>query len=82
MLYIALMDMKQFIKSFERSAEGREELESFAERVGSSVGYLRQIAGNHRKPSAEFTIKLEEESGGKLRREDLRPDFWPKQRAS
>lgn len=81
MLYIAFMDMKQFIKSFERSDEGRKELELFAERVGSSVGYLRQIAGNHRKPSAEFTIKLEKESGGKLRRQDLRPDYWPNGKA-
>jgi DNA-binding transcriptional regulator YdaS (Cro superfamily) len=75
---MALMDMKQFIKSFPKTEQGRQELEEFANRVGSSVGYLRQIAGNHRKASADFAIKLEKESGGKLRRQDIRPDYWPK----
>ncbi len=41
-----------------------------------SVGYLYQLAGGHRRPSAERARRLEEASGGMVTRQELLPDLF------
>jgi DNA-binding transcriptional regulator YdaS (Cro superfamily) len=74
------MDVKQFIKTFSSDQKGQAQLAAFAKKAGTSVGYLRQLAGGHRKASADMAILLEEKSNGLMRREDIRPDYWPPQK--
>jgi hypothetical protein len=66
------MDMQTYIRSLDR-----EEREAFAGRADTTVGYLYQIAGKHRRPSPEMTLRLARASRGSLRPEDLRPDIYP-----
>lgn len=72
-----VMNLKQFIKSFPSTAAGKQQLEKFAAEAGTSVGYLRLIAGGHRRASADMAIAIESASGREVTREELRPDYWP-----
>ena len=63
--------MKTYVKTFSKS--DREALASLA---GTTEGYLFQLAGNHRKPSALLSKKLEIASKGLLTRAELRPDLF------
>jgi DNA-binding transcriptional regulator YdaS (Cro superfamily) len=49
------------------------EQERFAERCGTSIGYLRQIAYGHRKCVAELAINIERESKRAVVCEELCP---------
>lgn len=53
-----------------------------AERIGTRVIYLVQIAGGHSDPSARFARKLSEATKGACPLWELCPDLWspPKQR--
>ena len=51
------------------------EREALAASVGSSVGYLRLIAGGHRRPSTDLSKKLVS-AEPRLTLHDLRPDVW------
>jgi DNA-binding transcriptional regulator YdaS (Cro superfamily) len=56
--------------------------ESFAERCGTSIGYLRQIAYGHRKCVAELAINIERESKRAVTCEELCPTAdWAYMRA-
>lgn len=46
--------MKKWLKASTRAERGH-----LARNARTSVGQLRQIAGHHRKPSAELAIRLE-----------------------
>lgn len=46
----------------------------FAERSGTTIGYLRKALSTHQKISAELCINLVRESNGKLVHEDIRSD--------
>jgi hypothetical protein len=63
--------MKQFLKEF-----GREEGGRLAKASGTTLAYLDQIAGGHRKPGFDLTKRLVQESGGRLSRIGLRPDVY------
>lgn len=48
-----------------------------AKAAGTSVDYLMQLAGNHRRPSWELAVRIEEATDGDVTRDTLRPDIWP-----
>lgn len=50
----------------------------FAEQIGISTVYLSQLAARQdgREPSPELAVRIERESGGAVRRWDLRPGDW------
>lgn len=50
------------------SPEGRQQL---AERVGTSVAYLQQIAGGHSRPSAAMAAKISDGTMGAVSRLEL-----------
>ncbi len=53
-----------------------EERESLAKEARTSVAYLWQLAGGHRRASLKLAKKLQDASGGKLTIEGLRPDIF------
>ena len=65
------MEFKDFVKGL-----NREEREVYAAAAGTTVDYLWQISGGFSKPSGLLARRLADESGGKVRREDLRPDIF------
>lgn len=51
----------------------KKEAAAFAERCGTSYGYLYQVALGNRSPSPYLAIEIERESGGVIRCEVLCP---------
>lgn len=51
-----------------------QEQDVFAEGVGTSVGYLRKACCVNQRLSADMCIRIERESNGDIRCEELRPD--------
>jgi transcriptional regulator with XRE-family HTH domain len=47
-----------------------------AKRAGTTVGYLKQIAGGHSRPSADLAVRLELASDRRMTREELLPEFF------
>lgn len=47
-----------------------------ADTAGTSVAYLWQLAGGHRKASLEMAKRLQDASAGALTIEGLRPDIF------
>lgn len=52
-----------------------DERERVAQKAGTSVGHLWQLAGGHRKASAELAERLQDSSDGKISIAGLRPDL-------
>lgn len=48
--------------------------ESFAQKCGTSLGYMNLIMYGHRKCSATLAIAIDRESNGAVRCDDLCPD--------
>ncbi len=46
---------------------------------GTTVAYLYQIAGGHRRPGVPLSLRLEEATRGGVCRCTLRPDVFPPQ---
>jgi hypothetical protein len=67
---VAGMDMRTLLRSMTEP-----ERQVLAAKVDSSVGYLRLIAGGHRRPSTDLAKKLVE-ADGRLSLAELRPDVW------
>lgn len=44
-----------------------------AKKIGVTAIYLNSILHGRRKPSIELALKIEKESGGKIKATDLRP---------
>lgn len=55
----------------------RRERERLAREYGTTVAYLYQLAGGHRRAGAALTLKLERATFGAVCRCDLRPDLFP-----
>lgn len=68
------MDMYGFLKEF-----GVPETRKLARKLGTSYAYLSQIAYGHRKAGPQFAVRIERETGGLVRREDLRPDLFERE---
>lgn len=51
--------------------------EAVAEKAGTTVGYLWQLAGGHRKAASELAERLQDASAGEITIAGLRPDLVP-----
>ena len=65
------MDCRTFLKT-----SLPEERERVASAAGTTVAYLKQIAGGHSRPSPGLAVRLEEASGRRMTREELLPEFF------
>ncbi len=63
------MTLKDFLKTLDSSQQS-----VFAESCGTSIGQLKQVAGEFRRAGEALAINIERESGGKVACESLRPD--------
>lgn len=54
-----------------------EERDRVAKNAGTTVGHLWQLAGGHRKASAELAERLQDASSGEITIAGLRPDLVP-----
>lgn len=50
---------------------------AYAKRCGTTIGYLRKALSTKPNLDGALVRRLDEESGGKVPRNDLRPDIWP-----
>jgi DNA-binding transcriptional regulator YdaS (Cro superfamily) len=64
------MKLLEFIRSLEPA-----QLDALAERSGTSVGNLKQIAYGYRLAGPGLAINLDRESGRAVTCEELRPDI-------
>lgn len=44
--------------------------------LGQSQSYLSQLSSGHRKASPSRAVKIESLTGGKVTRQDMRPEDW------
>jgi DNA-binding transcriptional regulator YdaS (Cro superfamily) len=67
------MKLRTYLDSLPRGGVG-----TFAGKVGKSRVYMLQLAARQdgREPSPELCVVIERESGGDVRRWDLRPTDW------
>jgi DNA-binding transcriptional regulator YdaS (Cro superfamily) len=65
------MNLRDWLNSVDST-----ERERVAGAAGTSVGYLWQLAGTHRKPSTDLAKAIEAATAGVVARHDLRPDIW------
>lgn len=68
---MASMALKHFLNTL--TSEQREAL---AVQAQTSVGYLDQLKGGHRKPGPALARRLVAASRGGLTLADVRPDLW------
>lgn len=65
------MNAREYLDEF-----GAKEAARLAGAAGISPAYFKQIAYKFRRPSGPLCLRLEEKSGGKLTRAELRPDIY------
>jgi DNA-binding transcriptional regulator YdaS (Cro superfamily) len=67
------MKLSEYLRQLDD--DGRK---AFAARVSpsASVGYLYQLAGGHRRASAEMAKRIEDATDGQVTRLELRPDLF------
>ena len=63
------MNMLDYLKSLPR-----DDRSDFAERCGTTLGHLQNAAYGYKPFGAELAIRIEAETKGKVRAEELRPD--------
>ena len=68
---MACMALKQYLKTLTS-----DERATLASEAGTSVGYLDQLKGDHRKPGPALARRLVAASRGELTLADVRPDLW------
>lgn len=61
--------LKQYLKEI-----GKKEAKKLAEQCGTTLGYLLQVAGGHRKAGESLAIELEKATNKRVLCEQLRPD--------
>jgi len=66
------MTLHEYIKRL--TPEQRSE---YAKRCKISAGYLPILAGKHARPGVDLCQRLCVESGGRVKKYELRPDVWP-----
>lgn len=54
-----------------------DDREAYALACGTSIGYLRKAISVKQRFDGALCRLLDEHSGGKVRKQDLRPDIWP-----
>ena len=65
------MELKNYLKKL-----SMPQRRVFANSVGTSYEYLKQIANRHRAPGASICIRIEHATEGTVHRSELRPDYW------
>lgn len=65
------MKLKDWMKQASDS-----EREKVAEKSGTTVAYLWQLSGGHRKAGALLCQKIELHTDGQVTRQELRPDYF------
>jgi len=70
------MDMRSYLLGV--SPEKREEV---AKEADTSVAYLFQLAGGHRKASPDLARSIQSATNGAVTKEELRPDIWGEEAA-
>lgn len=73
------MDLRDFLRS---TRDNPAERERVAASAGTSVAYLWQLAGGHSRASADMAVRIEQASGGRITREELRPDLFVRNSAA
>lgn len=56
----------------------RPDRDAFAQRCGTSLGHLNNVAYGYKPCGPELAVSIEQESGGAVTRQELRPDDWPR----
>ena len=64
--------LRKFLNSL-----SREQQIAYAKRCNTSIGYLRKAITMHPKMDGALCLRLEQESYGQVKKQDLRPDIWP-----
>lgn len=54
----------------------KDEQTAFAERCGTSVGYLRKAISKGQLLGASLCVAIEQDTKGAVTRKDIRPDDW------
>lgn len=77
MLYswVNIVDMDK-LKHFLNSLTPEQQAD-YAIRSGTTIGYLRKACSTKPQLDGALCRRLEIESGGAVRKADLRPDIWP-----
>lgn len=65
------MELSELLRKL--TPDQREQLATDAK---TKVGYLYQLAGGHRRASADMVMRIEAASGGVVTREELLPEFF------
>lgn len=65
------MELKDYLRNL-----NSDERQSYAERSGTTVGYLYLLAGKHRHPKPKLARSLHRESEGMVTLHELRPDIY------
>ena len=72
------MELKKYLDKL-----SREDKSSFAEKCGTSLAFLRNVAYGYKRAGESLCINIERESGGAVTCEELRPDVdWAYLRSS
>lgn len=64
------MTLHEYLKGL-----GKEGLDDFARRCGTTIGQLRQVSYNNRRAGAALAVSIERESKGSVTCDQLRPDI-------
>ena len=64
-----VMNIQQYVATVEPSVK-------LAERIGVTPGFISQLVSGHRQVPVERCTAIEQATGGKVTRRDLRPDDW------
>ncbi|WP_444901221.1 hypothetical protein ACJJIG_16100 [Microbulbifer sp. SSSA007] len=54
----------------------QRERASFAEKIGTTLGYLNLVRGGHRRLGPSLAKRFVSASGGQVSRPEARPDLW------
>lgn len=54
-----------------------EQQKAYASGCGTSLGYLRKAISINQKIEAGLARRLDEHSGGQVKKQNIRPDVWP-----
>lgn len=63
--------LRNYLNSLDRKSQ-----QSYAERCGTTIGYLRKAISKGSKFDGALAKALAKESKGAVKKSDLRPDIW------
>lgn len=65
------MNLRTYLKMLDK-----EEKNEFVKKANTSLAYLSQLIGGHRKAGKKTMLAIEKASGGHVTRQELRPDIF------